>query len=498
MISWLVKAFSFFAKEIHEVRRQPRLLLSLIAGPFLVLALFGATFRSSKPMLRTVLVWPETGIPGVEREEVERLIDRNFHLVGVKNNRLEAMQMLERGEVDVVQVLPSHIPELVEGARRPELQVFSYVVDPGAEAWILSMLLGQVNHINREVLLSRTNHAQQMAVTIQVELLDTQGMLSQLELNFSPEKVIQAETALRKLRYILTSTLAILPAETNGQESLTPELQELRRQIFSLLTDLDELDQAIRNSQIEIQTERLKRINQQLDGIQGYIDIFVGLPPEVIVSPLKPTYANLHGEVYSLMIYYAPGVLALLIQHLAITLGALALVRERLIGSFEMFRIAPLKISHLLLGKTLAYILYVAITGLALVGLLHLLNVPFLGPGKLFFALVLLMITASVGIGLLISALSTSDSQAVQLTMITLLLSIFFTGFFLPLRGFSVFAQPVSVLLPMTHGLAGLQALMLMGRSPEPGVWIGLASISVVAYFLVLLVMRRVYRKVMS
>jgi ABC-2 type transport system permease protein len=167
-------------------------------------------------------------------------------------------------------------------------------------------------------------------------------------------------------------------------------------------------------------------------------------------------------------------------------------------GSFEMFRVAPLNFFHLLLGKTLAYTLYVLVAAGALMLLLRVLNVPFLGSPLLLAGLVLLLTLSSVGIGLLVSALSTSDSQAVQLTMITLLLSIFFTGFFLPLQGFTTFAKPISAMIPMTHGLNGLQEILLVGRIPKPAVWLGLASIGLAAYSLVFIVAQRAYRKVVG
>jgi ABC-2 type transport system permease protein len=167
-------------------------------------------------------------------------------------------------------------------------------------------------------------------------------------------------------------------------------------------------------------------------------------------------------------------------------------------GSFEMFRIAPLKVTHVLLGKTLAFSLYVLIAGSALTALLRLLQVPFLGSPLVFVALLVLLTLASVGIGMLISAISTSDSQAVQLTMLTLLLSIFFTGFFLPKQGFLWPARPIGAVLPMSYGLTGLQNIMLLGRTPGIEIWFGLAALALGAFALVLLVMRRVYRGVIS
>jgi ABC-2 type transport system permease protein len=99
-----------------------------------------------------------------------------------------------------------------------------------------------------------------------------------------------------------------------------------------------------------------------------------------------------------------------------------------------------------------------------------------------------------VGIGFLISSVSQTDSQAIQLTMLLLLLSIFFTGFFLPLTGFSWPAWIVGALLPMTHAIEGFQELLLKGSTVPGAVWFSLIFISLLSYGLVLLIMRRQYR----
>ena len=106
MMKSLTKAFAFFVKEFHDVRRQPRLLISLVGGPLLVLAAFGATFRSANPYVTSVLVWPKDGVPGISQEEAVKFIGSNFPLVKVTTDEAEAMQMLESGEVDVVQIVP--------------------------------------------------------------------------------------------------------------------------------------------------------------------------------------------------------------------------------------------------------------------------------------------------------------------------------------------------------------------------------------------------------
>src|SRR5512139_2823710 len=97
MMAYLIKAISFFIKEFHDVRRQPRLMLSLVGGPLLVLAAFGATFRSANPFVTVALVWPQNGVPGISQEQAAELINRSFRLFAVTEDKASAMHLLELG-----------------------------------------------------------------------------------------------------------------------------------------------------------------------------------------------------------------------------------------------------------------------------------------------------------------------------------------------------------------------------------------------------------------
>jgi len=229
-----------------------------------------------------------------------------------------------------------------------------------------------------------------------------------------------------------------------------------------------------------VQTQAIQQMQSALQkrGVETTI------PIEVLVTPVQPTYYNVQGNALEFMTFYAPGVLALILQHIAVTLGALSLVRERLLGAMELFRVAPVSLTQVLLGKYLGYTLFIGIIATALVGLLVWtpLAVPFLGSVPLFVALMVLFTLASLGIGFLISAWSSSDSQAVQLSMLVLLMSIFFSGFFLPLENFWAPIQAVGYALPLTHAINGFQNVMLRGRSPGDVAWLMLGSIAALTF----------------
>ncbi len=394
MFKIIIRLLSFFNKEINEIRRQPRLVLSLIFGPFLILLLFGVGYAGERPKLKTALVVPQSGLEDVNIEDLKRAISANFRLVSVDSDEEAAMAKLRSREVDVVEIIPSDVEDrLLRGEQAP-VEVRYNEISPLNEQWIQYLGYAQVNEINK---------------TIQIQVV----------------------------------------------QSLQTELQK--------------------------------------NGVKNTI------PPQVLVSPMQQKFDNLRGKSLSFMSFYAPSVLALILQHIAITLGALSLVRERLLGALELFRVAPVSAIQVIVGKYLGYTLFIGVITAALVGLMiwpGVLGVPFLGSATLFVGMVVLLTLASLGIGFLISTWSVSDSQAVQLSMLVLLLSIFFSGFFLPLENFRVPINYLGYALPLTHGIAGFQAIMLRGIGPSFLTWFMLGSIAAVTFVAVTAISRWQFRRV--
>jgi ABC-2 type transport system permease protein len=219
------------------------------------------------------------------------------------------------------------------------------------------------------------------------------------------------------------------------------------------------------------------------------------VPPEVIARPTTAETQNLAPTEPDVLSFFGPAVFALVIQHLAITLTALSLVRERLSGQMDRFRVAPVTSMELLVGKYVAYaVLSLAVTagvGLLLVGVL---GVPLLGGWLAFAGIVLLLTFASLGVGLLISLIADSERQAVQLSMLLLLASVFFSGFVLPVSDFAEWTQYIAYVLPVTHGIATLQEHMLRGGVTSTWMLWTLAAIGVVLYVGSLMRLRRILR----
>jgi ABC-2 type transport system permease protein len=188
------------------------------------------------------------------------------------------------------------------------------------------------------------------------------------------------------------------------------------------------------------------------------------IPPHVIAQPAQAEVRNVAQTTPAVVTFFAPAVLALVLQHMAVTLSALSMVRERLGGAIELFRVAPVTPMEILVGKYLGYgFLSVLIAVIGALLLVFGLGVPLLGDPYWFGGVILLLSFASLGLGLLISIISDSERQAVQLSMLVLLASVFFSGFVLPLEEFLPQVRWFAYALPVTHGIRLLQDVMLRG-----------------------------------
>jgi ABC-2 type transport system permease protein len=204
---------------------------------------------------------------------------------------------------------------------------------------------------------------------------------------------------------------------------------------------------------------------------------------------------NLAPTIPSVTSYFGAAVLALILQHLAVTLVSMSLVRERSSGVMELFRIAPVSSAEVLAGKVLSFgVIGFVVGGLTLVLLVKGLSVPLLaGPLALTLTIALLLL-ASLGLGLLIAVISDSERQAVQLSLLVLLASVFFSGFVLGIDQFTPLVRGLAYALPVTHGIALLQDLLLRGTTGQPWQLAALGAIAAVTLVGAWLGLRRTMR----
>jgi ABC-2 type transport system permease protein len=383
----LWRLLAFVGKELIETVRRPGALVSLVLGPFIIMAVFGVGFSGVRRPLDTLIVIPNSSQLPRDTEQYQDLAGPPLNIVEITDDRAAAEQRLRAGLVDLVVVAPEEPEATFRKGERTTIEVMVDETDPVDE-----------------------NYAG-----------------------------------------VLGNTLA----------------------------------NAVNRRLIEQAVEEGKGYIVEAGEAQA-----AAIPADVVAAPTESRLVNVAPFAPTVTSYFGPAVLALILQHLAVTLVSMSLVRERSSGLMELFRISPVSSAEVLAGKVLAYaILGFVVAGLT-VGLLVVgLGVPVLAePGYLALAIGLLLL-ASLGLGLLIAVISDSERQAVQLSLLVLLASVFFSGFVLAVDEFTPPVRALAYTLPVTHGIQLLQDFMLRGSTTH--MWqIGalgvIAAVTLVAAWIVL------------
>jgi ABC-2 type transport system permease protein len=166
--------------------------------------------------------------------------------------------------------------------------------------------------------------------------------------------------------------------------------------------------------------------------------------------------------------FMLPGILGMILQQQALLLTAFAIVREREMGTIEQVLVTPIRPWELTLGKILPYVLLTIVNmGTTLLVGLWWFGAPFRGDVALFWALSFVFLFTSLGLGMLISTVSTSQKQAQQMAFLVLLPSLILSGYIFPRESMPRAIHDVGYAIPLTYYLKILRGIMLKGVGAE-------------------------------
>ena len=183
-----------------------------------------------------------------------------------------------------------------------------------------------------------------------------------------------------------------------------------------------------------------------------------GLPtPEVLFNPGLETSAIM-----------VPGLMGVVLVFVGTIATALGVVRERQSGTLEQLAVMPFTARDVLAGKLLPY-LGVAVVDLAVIVAVGVwvFDVPFNGSPLVFALGALLFLFVTVGVGVLISTVSETQGQAIQLAIMTMLPQILLSGLIFPIQAMAAGVRWISYLLPLTYFVQVARGVMVRGAPFE-------------------------------
>ncbi len=178
-----------------------------------------------------------------------------------------------------------------------------------------------------------------------------------------------------------------------------------------------------------------------------------------------------------------PAQMGFIIYQVVLTVAATVLARERELGTLEQLAVTPLNRFELVTGKAipaavLGLLDFVLMLGVMIYGF----HVPMRGSLPLLFGVTILFIAVEIGWGMLISAISRTQQQAILFVFIVAMTDVSLSGYMVPVKNMPALLQTVSVVSALRHYLAALRAISLKGAGlsaiwPEVAALAGLAVI---------------------
>ncbi|HLY23509.1 MAG TPA: ABC transporter permease [bacterium] len=192
----------------------------------------------------------------------------------------------------------------------------------------------------------------------------------------------------------------------------------------------------------------------------------LGLPPPVQLVDVRPRawYNPTLSNVY----FIVPGVIAVVLVFVTTIQAVTVIVRERERGTIEQLVVTPITGLELLLGKIIPLIGlgYLEITITLLLASLWF-GMPIKGSLLLLYVLSLAFFFSTLGIGVLISTVSKTFQQAVQVAQLLLLPSILLSGFIFPRESLPYWLQVIGGAFPLTYFVVVIRGILIKGVGIE-------------------------------
>jgi ABC-2 type transport system permease protein len=194
----------------------------------------------------------------------------------------------------------------------------------------------------------------------------------------------------------------------------------------------------------------------------------LGTLPSAFTPPVDLRERAWYNPALASRNYNVPAVIGSIMLLMSMMLTALAVVREREMGTLEQLMVSPLTAGELIVGKTIPFGL-VAMMQMAIITAIALLwfRIPFLGNAVPLLLAALLFLLSTLGLGLLISTVSNTQQEAFLTTFLVMMPTMMLSGFMFPVTSMPAAFQWFTLLNPLRHYLEIVRALFLKGAGFE-------------------------------
>jgi len=191
---------------------------------------------------------------------------------------------------------------------------------------------------------------------------------------------------------------------------------------------------------------------------------------EVVPEAITPTPVVVRHWFNPNLVYrwfIVPGLTGILALFSALLITSLSIARERELGTFDQLLVSPASTPEIIISKSLPALAIGTLLGMFMVGAgIFLFGIPFSGSFVMLLASLVLFILSVVGIGLMVSAVSMTQQQAILGAFSIGVPAVLISGFATPVENMPVLLQWMAQAIPLTHFLIIVEGSFLKAMPP--------------------------------
>jgi len=162
--------------------------------------------------------------------------------------------------------------------------------------------------------------------------------------------------------------------------------------------------------------------------------------------------------------YAIPAQMGFIVYEVTLTMASLSFAREKELGTLEQLLVTPLRPLELVIGKSVMVWIVGSLNFLGMFWLVTAVyDVPMRGSFLVLLAFSLLFVAVEVSYGIILSAFSASQQQAVLYTFMLAITDVGLSGYLVPVRSMPALLRSITNVSPLQHYLAAVRAIMLKG-----------------------------------
>lgn len=395
-------------KEFRELSRDRRTSALVLIAPLLLLMVFGYAANFSVERTGVLLAGP--GAKDLQKALVNNQAARDhLHVEAVDPSftKAEIEPVLRVSKYDAVVYVEDPRPTIEDDA--PAIATYTHLWIDGSQLFAAQAATGNWMKVISEDMRARAEYLRAEMEKNKAKIADMRAALNNLP--FSPESLMLSG---RPLTPETLAPLMGLMTEMRGNLPVLPNADALP---------------------------------------------FDSLNPEGLATILYNPDLNTSWVM-------VPGLIGLIMAFIGTIVTSIGLVREREAGTLEQLAVMPLRPAAILIGKIAPYFL-LALIDLVIITILgvFVFDVPFRGSLVLFALAALIFLFVVLGLGILVSSVSQTTGQAIQLALLTMMPQVLLSGIIFPLALMATPVRVIGYLLPLTWFNMASQGIMLRDAS---------------------------------